>query len=53
MPAVRFKSVTGERLIDVDEGETATGNRVYALAVVRTMRKVRRGFESERRAVAL
>ena len=48
VPAVRFNKVNGESSGKVENGDTATGKRVYALAVVKTIRKVRRGFDSER-----
>lgn len=48
VPAVRLRSVSGERLIEVERGVMATGKSEYAVVVVRTMRKVRRGFERDR-----
>lgn len=53
VPAVRFRRVRGERLMEDEKGEMATGKSVYALAVVRTIKKVRRGFERESSAVVL
>ena len=45
VPIVRFRRVIGERWREEAKGETATGNSEYAVVVVRTMRKLRRGFE--------
>lgn len=48
VPAMRLKSVRGERFTADDIGETATGNNVYAVVVVRTTKNDSRGLERER-----
>ena len=48
VPVVRLRSVSGERFIVAEKGLMATGNKEYAVVVVSTMRKLRRGLERER-----
>lgn len=48
MPVVRLRRVRGERFMVAEKGLMATGNKEYAVVVVKTMRKLRRGFERDR-----
>lgn len=48
VPVIRLRRVKGESSMADAIGVTATGNREYAVVVVRTMRKESRGLERER-----
>lgn len=48
VPVIRLRSVNGESSMAEAIGVTATGNREYAVVVVRTMRNESRGLDKER-----
>jgi len=48
VPVIRLRSVKGESSIADAMGVTATGNKEYAVVVVKTIRKESRGLDKER-----